>query len=197
MDATTLAEQLGVTAMAVRQHLYALLQEQLVDYEEETPSVGRPAKLWRLTCNADHLFPAGYAELTLSLMESIKEAFGEAGLDQLLDIRSRQQIADYSSKLDRQQDWSDRLQGLADLRTQEGYMAEVQPQQDGSVLLIENHCPICAAATACPGLCARELQVFRHILGDDVAVERTEHIVAGARRCAYRVAATDPSPVAP
>jgi len=30
MDAAQLAEQLGLTAMAVRQHLYALRQEKLV-----------------------------------------------------------------------------------------------------------------------------------------------------------------------
>ena len=66
-------------------------------------------------------------------------------------------------------------------------MAQVQSLDDGSCLLIENHCPICAAATACTGLCDRELEIFQTVLGQDVSLERTEHIVAGARRCAYRV----------
>jgi len=81
-----------------------------------------------------------------------------------------------------------RHKALAAIRTDEGYMASAKPQGDGSVLLLENHCPICAAAVACTGLCAKELEVFQTVLGKDVAVERTEHIVAGARRCAYRVA---------
>src|SRR5881397_3419115 len=34
---------------------------------------------------------------------------------------------------------------------------------------------------------AQELDVFQAVLGEDVEVNRTEHIVAGARRCAYRV----------
>jgi predicted ArsR family transcriptional regulator len=34
----------------------------------------------------------------------------------------------------------------SDLRTEEGYMAEFEAEPDGSFLLIENHCPICAAA---------------------------------------------------
>ena len=54
-------------------------------------------------------------------------------------------------------------------------------------LLVENHCPICSAAAQCQGLCAAELAVFRAVLGPDVDVERTDHILAGARRCAYRV----------
>ena len=67
-------------------------------------------------------------------------------------------------------------------------MADVRREPDGSFLLVENHCPICAAAVSCTGLCAKELEVFQAVLGVDVAVTRTEHIVAGARRCAYRVA---------
>jgi predicted ArsR family transcriptional regulator len=68
-------------------------------------------------------------------------------------------------------------------------MAEVQPAGGGDFLFIENHCPICAAATACQGLCATELSLFRDVLGPDASVERTEHIVSGDRRCAYRVTA--------
>lgn len=71
-------------------------------------------------------------------------------------------------------------------------MADVKPQPGGEFLLVENHCPICAAATACTGLCAKELEVFQSVLGNDVVVTRTEHIVAGARRCAYRVCPVDP-----
>jgi predicted ArsR family transcriptional regulator len=75
------------------------------------------------------------------------------------------------------------------MRTDEGYMAEVQAQADGSFLLIEKHCPICVAAVACTGLCGKELEVFQAVLGQDVMIERTEHMVVGARRCAYRVLA--------
>ena len=187
MDSQELSERLGVSAMAVRQHLYALQDEQLVTYQEESRAMGRPAKLWQLTPAADRLFPDGYAELTLSLIDSVREAFGEAGLDRLLDVKTGHQIAAYQALLSSQEELRQRLEALASLRTNEGYMAEIQSLDDGSFLLIENHCPICAAATACTGLCARELDVFGRVLGQGVTVERTEHIVAGARRCVYRV----------
>jgi len=187
MDSQELSERLGVSAMAVRQHLYALQDEQLVTYQEESRAMGRPAKLWQLTPAANRLFPDGYAELTLSLIDSVREAFGEAGLDRLLDVKTGHQIAAYQALLSTQEELRQRLEALASLRTNEGYMAEIQALDDGSFLLIENHCPICAAATACTGLCARELEVFGRVLGQGVTVERTEHIVAGARRCVYRV----------
>jgi predicted ArsR family transcriptional regulator len=52
---------------------------------------------------------------------------------------------------------------------------------------VENHCPICAAATACQGFCRSELAIFREMLGPTCDIERTEHIIQGARRCAYLI----------
>src|SRR5437667_164453 len=84
-------------------------------------------------------------------------------------------------------DLGERVERLAEARTREGYMAESQPEGDG-YLLVENHCPICAAATTCQGFCRAERDVFEKALGPGVTVERTEHIVGGDRRCAYRIA---------
>lgn len=187
LDAETLAARLGITAMAVRQHLYALQDEQLVTYQEESRPMGRPAKLWQLTAAADRFFPDGHAELTLSLLNSVKQAFGEVGLDRLLEVRSQQQLESYSQQMKGKRSLKQRLNKLVEIRTNEGYMAEVQAQADGSFLLVENHCPVCAAATACTGLCAKELEVFQSILGDDTNIKRVEHIIAGERRCAYQI----------
>lgn len=187
LDAETLAAHLNITAMAVRQHLYALQNQQLVTYEEESRPTGRPAKLWQLTPAADRLFADGYAELTLSLLNSVQEAFGKAGLDRLLEIRTRQQLEAYHQQMPGKRSLKQRLKTLAELRTKEGYMADVQMQADGSFLFIENHCPICAAATACTALCDQELAAFQTVLGDEVNIQRVEHIIAGARRCSYKI----------
>jgi ABC-type histidine transport system ATPase subunit len=99
------------------------------------------------------------------------------------------QRADYARRIAPAAPLKERLQQLASVRTEEGYMAEVHPAGPGAFLFIENHCPICAAATACQGFCATELDLFRSVLGSDASVERTEHIVSGDRRCVYRVTA--------
>jgi predicted ArsR family transcriptional regulator len=194
MDAQQLANRLHLSPMAVRLHLYTLQAEQLVSYEEEPRPLGRPAKLWRLTSAADRLFPEGYAELALSLLSSIGNVFGKSGLERLLVIRTRDQIAAYRRRMTGQTSLAKRLKALAAIRTEEGYMADVKREPDGRFLLVENHCPICAAAASCTGLCAKELEVFQAVLGTHVAVTRTEHIVAGARRCAYRVAPASAGP---
>ncbi len=193
-DSAQLAAQLGVGAMAVRQHLYELQDQGLVSYTEEALSVGRPAKQWQLTRAADAFFPAGYAELTVSLLRAMSEAFGQPGLDKLLDIRMKEQIAAYSSHLHGTDTLRQKLETVAQLRTREGYMAAVLTDQAGELLLVENHCPICDAAKSCVQLCTRELETFQTVLGEEVSVERTDHILAGARRCAYRALASAAAP---
>ena len=69
-------------------------------------------------------------------------------------------------------------------------MADVHRDGDGLVL-VEHHCPICTAATACPGFCRSELELFRDTLGPDVTVERTAHLLAGDVRCAYLIRPVD------
>src|SRR5919197_1532011 len=134
LGSAQLAERLGVTAMAVRHHLFVLEEGGLVTAEKGPGPLGPPAKRIR---------PAD------SLEKKLKE--------------------------------------LARVRTEEGYMAEVRPEGGGSYLLVENHCPICAAANACQGFCSTELDLFRSVLGAGVEVERVEHIVSGDRRSAHRV----------
>jgi len=194
-DARTLAGRLEISAMAVRQHLYSLADDRLVTSDEEPRPMGRPAKLWRLTPAADELFPNAHAELTVSLIQSMRETFGERGVDRLIAARTRSQIEAYRAQVGDGGSLRERLAALANLRTREGYMAEVKEETDGALLLIENHCPICAAARACTNLCAGELRVFQQVLGAGVIVERVDHILAGARRCAYRVKARGCQPV--
>ena len=189
-DATALADRLDVSAMAVRQHLYALHQEQLVESEPQPRPVGRPAKLWKLTAEAEGFFPDGHSDLTLDLLAGLRQAFGNEGITKLLEVRARRQASAYRERIPQRGALRKRLEALARVRTGEGYMAEVVAERDGSFLFVENHCSICAAATACSGLCAGELDVFRAVLGPETRIERDEHILAGDRRCTYRVRPT-------
>src|SRR5690242_2425749 len=187
IDSAQLAERLGLTAMAVRQHLYALQREGLVASEERPVPIGRPAKFWRLTREADHLFPEAYAELSVALIDSVKDAFGDEGLERVLTSRCARQRVDYGKRIRPKDSLDRKLAELAKVRTEEGYMAEVRREDDGSFLLVENHCPICAAANACQGFCSTELELFRSVLGPGVTVERAEHIIKGDNRCVYRI----------
>jgi predicted ArsR family transcriptional regulator len=176
-----------VTAEAARQQLVRLAADGLVVATAEPRGVGRPAQLWGLTEAGNARFPDAHAEVTAQLIGAIRTQLGEEVLDRLIDARAAEAKAAYATALAGAAGLGERVARLAEARTREGYMAESRAEGNGYVL-VENHCPICVAATACQGFCRAELDTFREVLGPDVSVERTEHIVQGDRRCAYRVA---------
>jgi predicted ArsR family transcriptional regulator len=183
-----LAEELDLTESAVRQHLAALADEGLVESTVNTPTgPGRPGATWSLTDAGNRLFPDAHGELTVQLVDAIRQALGQRGIDKVIDARQAKQLAHYRTVVGRAgSSLRARVNALAEQRKAEGYMAEVVRDRDG-LLLIEHHCPICDAAKACAGFCRSELALFRDVLGDDVTVERVEHLLAGAPRCAYRI----------
>jgi len=185
-SAQTLAELLGITSMGARRQLEAAQEKGLAEFADVADKVGRPSRRWHLTAAGHARFPDRHADLTLQLITQVRALFGEAGLDQLIAAREQDSEAQYRAALERAPSGlASKAGALAAARAAEGYMAEVEAQDDGSVLLVENHCPICAAATACQGFCRSELQVFRRVLGDECTVERAEHLLSGARRCVY------------
>ena len=184
------AEQLGVTAMAVRQHLAVLHGEGLVEFSDEPRKVGRPARIWRLTAKADARFPDRHAGLAVDMLQVAQRVFGEDGLERLTDGWTRKQVAAYRAQMPRQDlPLDQRVAALVRIRCEEGFMAECRPAADGTLELVENHCAIARAAHFCSQLCGGELRLFREVLGDDVRVERVEHFLAGDRRCTYRILA--------
>ncbi len=192
-SAAQLAKRLSVTAMAVRQHLYRFAGKGLVESADQRRPVGRPLRMWRLTERAAARFPENHAELTLEMIAAVRATFGEAGLDRLLAERTRMQLRAYRERIRAAGDVSlaGRVRALAAVRRDQGYMAESVVRADGSLLLRENHCPICVAAKSCQGLCREELGLFRAVLGPRVRVERSDHILAGASRCAYVITPTN------
>lgn len=188
-NAAALAGDLGVTPEAARQQLVRLKADGLVDHREVAAGVGRPARLWALTDAADTRFPDTHAELAVQLLGGVRDLFGAEGLDRLIAERERANLAAYSKEMAPADSLEGKVRALATIRAREGYMAEWRAEGNG-FLLVENHCPICAAASACQGFCRSELALFRMTLGPDAKVERTDHILAGARRCAYRITPT-------
>jgi predicted ArsR family transcriptional regulator len=189
--AAALGQHLGTTDEAARQQLVKLGKEGLVETVSRSKGVGRPTQYWQLTPAGHARFPDAHAAVTVQLIANIRDQLGEAALDQLMAARELQTRTGYALEFAdlEPDDLEARVARLAAIRTREGYMAEYWPEGDGFILA-ENHCPICAAATACPGFCRAELNVFQQVLGPNVRVERIEHILAGARRCAYRISAS-------
>lgn len=185
--AQQLAEQLQLTSMGVRRHLELGQEKGLLLTEDRADKVGRPARYWLLSEAGHARFPDRHSDLTVQLITQVRTLFGETGLDKLITAREEINEATYQARMAGSKTLARKLAKLVEARDAEGYMAQLEKQTDGSFLLIENHCPICAAATECQGFCRSELDVFRRTLGPSSSVERVEHALAGARRCVYRI----------
>lgn len=184
--AAAIGDALGISGEAARQQLSKMAEEGLVEpVTVAAAGRGRPRQLWHLTASGNRQFPDGHAELTANLLGTLVEQLGAAALDTVISAREAETLQHYRQELSEAHDLASRVEALAGIRTREGYMADHWQEADGSFMLVENHCPICAAATACAGFCRSELETFRAVLGADI--ERSEHILAGARRCAYRI----------
>ncbi|WP_028101088.1 helix-turn-helix transcriptional regulator [Pseudoduganella violaceinigra] len=185
--AQQLADLLGLTSMGARRHLEAAEVAGLASHEDVAEKVGRPSRRWLLTDAGHARFPDRHADLTLQLIAQVRALFGEDGMDKLIIAREQASEAFYREAIGAGAALHERVQALALARDVEGYMAEVEAHGDGSLLLVENHCPICAAARECQNFCRSELEVFQRVLGPGCEVRREEHILSGARRCAYRI----------
>jgi predicted ArsR family transcriptional regulator len=189
--ASEIAVALDITEAAVRQHLDTLAERGLVEGRSR-PRVhtgrGRTPGEWVLTPQAASQFADRHGQLTVELLDAIRDALGTDGLDRVIDSRAEQQLNAYRAAVPAagSATLEERVRALARQRTAEGYMADVHRDGD-HVVLVEHHCPICTAATACPGFCRSELELFRDTLGPTVTVERTAHLLAGDARCAYLI----------
>lgn len=182
-----LAGALGVTTQAVRPPLAELEERGLVVAETvATGTRGRPPLGWALAPLAIGLFPDRHSDLTVELLDAMRSALGDPAVHQVLVERDRGQLATIKAAMPPDADVATRVELLARTRSEQGYMAEVS-EDDGDLVFVEHHCPVCAAATACRGLCANELEFFRDVIGPGASIERTQHLLSGDERCTYRI----------
>ncbi|EPK8021304.1 helix-turn-helix transcriptional regulator [Providencia huaxiensis] len=187
ISTAVIANDLNMTGEAARQHIQKLTSLGLVEGAQclSQTGAGRPRQNWVLTELGHQRFPDTHAQLALQLIDSVRTIFGDEGLEKLINQREMESREKYLTRC-KNLPLAERLEALAEVRSEEGYMAKVE--QDGdSWLFIENHCPICAAATACQNFCRSELTLFSEIVGDNGSIEREQYLLNGAGRCVYRV----------
>jgi len=189
LTAKILANELGLTTMGVRQHVQALEDSGDVIFKDEKAARGRPTRYWSLTHKGNSRFADRHDELTVELIDSVISLFGDDGMEKLIEHREDATMINYRLALADRYGVEEKLETLAKLRSDEGYMATVEVH-NSIFWLMENHCPICAAANKCLSFCRSELHMFQTLMNDVATVSREEHIIDGARRCAYKVVPT-------
>jgi predicted ArsR family transcriptional regulator len=180
-----IADALGVTTQAVRPPLAELEARRMVIAEPVTTGVrGRPPLGWALAPGAMELFPDRHGDLSVELIDAMRSVLDGDEFARVLAERDRHLLTSIEACLPAEADVAARVEQLAAIRVDQGFMAEVRADGD-DLLLIEHHCPVSAAARSCRELCDNELDLFRQVIGSDV--ERTQHLLSDGERCVYRI----------
>jgi predicted ArsR family transcriptional regulator len=184
-----LADSLDMTVSGARQHLSSLADDGLVATTTEPAAGGtgrgRPRKIYRITPLAETLFPKAYGELTNELLSYVADEDGTI-IEKIFVRRRDQRITNAQARLGPKRTLAAKVEEVARILDEDGYLAEFESLDDGSFRVTEHNCAILSVAHAHPDACRSELAFIRAVL-PEATVERTSHILAGQHFCGYLV----------
>jgi predicted ArsR family transcriptional regulator len=186
--AEQVAETLAMTVSGARQHLSALVEAGLAEATESTAATGKRGRrslVYAVTPTGDALFPKAYGELTNELLGFLDDEAPET-VNRLFARRRDARTANAVARLAPLDGLEAKVDELARILDEDGYLASWTAEDDGSFLIVEHNCAIWAVANRYGQACSSELEFIQAVL-EPATVERTSHMVEGARRCAYRV----------
>lgn len=180
-----LAQALGVTRTAVRQHLAALMRDRLVAPGAARASGGRPQRLYVLTDEGKEAFPRHYSWFAQLLVEEITKEHGAAGLRARLGRIASAVVA----QMPQQQRPStsaassrEKIETLAGLLDELGYDAHVVKDKSGPVIEADN-CVFHELAMRHPEICHFDLALLSGYTGNKVDLH--ECMARGGHVCRF------------
>ncbi|PYE49381.1 helix-turn-helix transcriptional regulator [Deinococcus yavapaiensis] len=184
LGAEDLAAHLGITPSGARQHLTALEQADLIAARDLRDGPGRPRRRYRLTAQADAMFPRAYAELTNELLSYVEDAdpslvahlFAKRGERRLRATLARTNGLSFAEQ----------VRELTRVLDEDGYLADVEEREDGSFVITEHNCAVLSIAMRYGHACGSELEYIRAAL-PQADVSRVAHMLSGAHVCAYLI----------
>ena len=180
-----LADTIGVKAITIRHHLNALQAEGLVEVEEKRQSVGRPLHVYRLTAQADSLFPQKYHELAERLLDQVKQTFPPETVETLINSLATSLAEDVRREFE-SLPTEERQRRLIDRLAQEGFLARWRHGTDG-LELVEYHCPYFRVGQRHPEICQIDETLIRVAMNSDVSKEAC--LLSGDPACTFVITA--------
>lgn len=176
-----LAGALDLTDNAVRLHLGALERDGLVEQEGERRSRSRPAYVYRLTQEAEALFPKAYATVLSEVLAFIRDEKGEHELESFLRAVGRRAGERARAEAASQRD---RVDAAVALLGELGGLAEVQVEEEAWVIRGFS-CPLAAIVGSNPEACALAEQLVSGVV--DAPVRECCDRSGATPRCTFRV----------
>jgi predicted ArsR family transcriptional regulator len=182
-SAETIANDLGVTPNAVRQHLTNLEREGLVVSQPERSGRGRPSLLFGLTERADAVFPKRYGQLATMVLQEVQEMGGPDALDEVF----ARVAARHASVIERDfdgLDFDEKLRRVVAWIGRAGTLVEQTESPEGVKITIHN-CPFRNTALKFPQVCTITPQLISRLT--DAAISQADSIHRHDPYCSFVV----------
>src|SRR5271170_2715968 len=134
LSLSEIAAARGVSKVAVLHHLSTLEDQGLIERSYERSSVGRPSVHFRLSQKSADIFPQAYTQMSITALEYIERHLGRGAVVGMLQERSHD-LADQNRGRLAAHELRQRVEELAQLRSEGGYMAEVGGKRGAAVEL--------------------------------------------------------------
>lgn len=184
LTVSDMAKALDITEMAVRRHLNTLERDNLIETYLVRQAMGRPTNMYRLSAEADKLFPRHYSDLTLDFLKDLEVIEGKEVIHELFLRRKNRLYKELEHKL-QDKSFDEKVAILAEIQNNKGYMVELQKMESGDYVLKEYNCPISQVAKEYIVACDCELKLFQEVLQTDV--ERHQCYAKGETHCAFTI----------
>lgn len=180
-----LAAALDLAAETVRGHMNALTAHGLVHRAgSRKQGPGRPEILYGLTDEAEALFPQEEGRLLRELTAYLTDGEHADVLEAFFEARLARQSEEARSRLEGLEG-RERLEEVADILTEKGFMAELVETDAGEPGLRLCHCPLKEMVAASRLPCQAEVAWIRELLGEELS--RRSWMPEGDRTCTYAV----------
>ncbi len=180
-----LAEVVGINPISIRHHIHKLEAIGFVSSEEERHGVGRPRYVYFLTEKGQEQFPTRYLQLTVRLLQQLKETLPEKMVGELFSQMAGEIATDYASELDLDElSMEMRLDITRDLLNAEGFTMDWEAKSD-EYHIHEVNCPYHHIGQSHPEVCAVDETLISTLLS--VPIEKVKCILDGDNHCTYVV----------
>ena len=182
---TELGEEIVLARETIRDHLKTLKGLGLVVRTGVKRSgAGRPEVQYRLSALGEELFPQGERKLLQELVRYLIGNGHQALLEEFFEAWGESQREDLQAKV-RDLETSDRLEAVAEILTDQGFLADVAGGPTGPPRLRIFHCPLCGLVDVCQLPCQAESALLSDLLG--ARLEREAFMPDGDATCTYAV----------
>ena len=171
MPVSDLARELGKSYMGIKQHCLKLAEMGYLEQwrvPREKKEVGRPEKLYRLTSKCEVLFPSAGSEMSLAILEGVKDVYGSSAPEKLLFHHFQKLQNRWIPKVTKGKSMVEKATRLADLRDREGWFSRCHYQPETGFRIEEYHTPLAAIYEAYPTAIRMEVKMLERVLGTRV-----------------------------